>query len=574
MHQPCICIHSSALSALPVLLCMQANDHHPPHLTTTLPLFGRPANAPPALLHLPNAHQAPHDIGTPVSAPPRRNTDARCRYGATIAHVLHTHAPNRAPIPPKHAALAPYKAHVAAAHTPLPSTVVAQMHRVAALPEPHSRSNPQSESHGGDAHTPLTHSLPDVHALPQRPQCCRSVLVSRQLPSHTCTPAPPHTGAALGVALLLELLVVVVVLSDGSTVVDDSTLDKDVLLTKEVLLASVLDSLRLVVTMLDVDELGSPLLDDVIVSLPDGVTETLLDEVIVALPDDVTGMLLDEVIVSLPDDTAARRRNSNAIRHGNSIAARRSNRNAAAAVARHARQSADCRRARVAEQTRRAATRFLNRAEELVVEADHQNDVVDGTRELFVANVLFEKLNVLLGDADESVIETTLVADDDPLKLLMLLNDADELLVTDTSLVGTTLVPDDDALELSDELDAVDVTLELLELLDALAVPLGPADVAELDEELSIPLDLLLEDEDDPAKLDTGELTGQEVPVVTTAVNVVVAVFVTVYQKISLLISFSSYNATYGSEMNMPPYYKPEWHKKAADQTPSSWRNQ
>lgn len=187
-------------------------------------------------------------------------------------------------------------------HTPLPSTVVAQMHRVAALPEPHSRSNPQSESHGGDAHTPLTHSLPDVHALPQRPQCCRSVLVSRQLPSHTCTPAPPHTGAALGVALLLELLVVVVVLSDGSTVVDDSTLDKDVLLTKEVLLASVLDSLRLVVTMLDVDELGSPLLDDVIVSLPDGVTETLLDEVIVALPDDVTGMLLDEVIVSLPDD--------------------------------------------------------------------------------------------------------------------------------------------------------------------------------------------------------------------------------------------------------------------------------
>lgn len=187
--------------------------------------------------------------------------------------------------------------------------------------------------------------------------------------------------------------------------------------------------------------------------------------------------------------------------------------------------------------------------EELVVEADHQNDVVDGTRELFVANVLFEKLNVLLGDADESVIETTLVADDDPLKLLMLLNDADELLVTDTSLVGTTLVPDDDALELSDELDAVDVTLELLELLDALAVPLGPADVAELDEELSIPLDLLLEDEDDPAKLDTGELTGQEVPVVTTAVNVVVAVFVTVYQKISLLISFSSYNATYGSEV-------------------------
>lgn len=71
-------------------------------------------------------------------------------------------------------------------HTPLLSIVVAQMHRRAPLaPIPHSRSKLQLESHSRDAHTPLMHCRPDVHALPHRPQLSVSAVVSRHTPSHS-----------------------------------------------------------------------------------------------------------------------------------------------------------------------------------------------------------------------------------------------------------------------------------------------------------------------------------------------------------------------------------------------------
>lgn len=61
---------------------------------------------------------------------------------------------------------------------PLPSTAWAHVQSTVPFLVPHMRSQPQRESQGGLAQTPLTQSLPAAHWLPQRPQWFRSFLVS------------------------------------------------------------------------------------------------------------------------------------------------------------------------------------------------------------------------------------------------------------------------------------------------------------------------------------------------------------------------------------------------------------
>ncbi|KAF1845449.1 uncharacterized protein K460DRAFT_266098, partial [Cucurbitaria berberidis CBS 394.84] len=84
---------------------------------------------------------------------------------------------------------------------PLPSTAWAHVQSTVPLRVPHMRSQPQRESQGGEAHTPLMQSFPAPHWLPQRPQWLRSFLVSRQPPSQNSTPGPPQRGGVgVGVA--------------------------------------------------------------------------------------------------------------------------------------------------------------------------------------------------------------------------------------------------------------------------------------------------------------------------------------------------------------------------------------
>ncbi|EMD67999.1 hypothetical protein COCSADRAFT_156464 [Bipolaris sorokiniana ND90Pr] len=354
-------------------------------------------------------------------------------------------------------------------HTPLPSIVVAQMHRVdPPLPGPHSRSKLQVESQGRDAHTPLMHCRPLVHALPHRPQFSASDVVSRHIPSHRSTPSPSH-GCPLGVALLVDALVDVTVVEDAADVLDtDEARDDD---------GTLLLILKLTDALLTVDE-------------PEEVALLLIE----AVADDV--ILSDELVATTDDEDG------------------------------------------LLEDTKElseVADGLLEVLDTLLGTTDELLDVAEG---LLVGATLvpFELLDEVLGDADEPVLDTTLVAEDDPLKLL------DKLSVdTDALLVAVTLVPDDVPFKLlaelltellavvdgptslpvldrllrlvGDELDPVIVTLELLKLLVALAdvltneLLLSVEGVSELDKVLSVLLtDALLDPVEDIVELDNALL--------------------------------------------------------------------
>ncbi|XP_014561001.1 hypothetical protein COCVIDRAFT_34023 [Bipolaris victoriae FI3] len=435
-------------------------------------------------------------------------------------------------------------------HTPLPSIVVAQMHRVdPPLPDPHSRSKLHVESQGRDAHTPLMHCRPLVHALPHRPQFSASDVVSRHTPSHRSAPSPSH-GCPLGVALLVDALVDVTVVEDAADVLDTDEARDDDDGTLLLLLFKLTDTLLTEVTLLLLIEAVA---DDVILS----------DE-LVATIDDEDGLLedtkeLSEVAVGLLE----------------------------------------------------MLIKLLEVLDALLGTTDELFDVAE---ELLVGTMLvpLELLDKLLGDVDEPVLDATLVAEDDPLKLLDELSvDTDALLVAVTLVPddvpfkllaelltellamvdGTTSLPVLDRLLrlVGDELGPVAVTLELLKLLVALAdvlltneLLLLVKDVTELDkvlpvlltdalltealldpvedaveldnallsllldcddeveldnellvlpEEATLDTALLLDSvEDDEAKVDDAEDTetpGQDPLVVTIEVIVVVAVFVT-----------------------------------------------
>lgn len=168
--------------------------------------------------------------------------------------------------------------------------------------------------------------------------------------------------------------------------------------------------------------------------------------------------------------------------------------------------------------------------DELVIMSDDE-EVAEDIEELVVPGSSSEVVDELIV-AEEELSET----EDGPSEAL------DELLnVVDGS---TSLSVLDELLELSeDELGAVDVMTELLDSLEVLLTPelLGSTeDEAELEDTAldTMLLERLLETADEVTALDDAEeiidedggMPGQEVPVVTTAVIVVVAEFVTVYK--------------------------------------------
>ncbi|EUC45857.1 hypothetical protein COCMIDRAFT_36459 [Bipolaris oryzae ATCC 44560] len=433
-------------------------------------------------------------------------------------------------------------------HTPLPSIVVAQMHLVdPPLPDPHSRSKLHVESQGRDAHTPLMHCRPLVHALPHRPQFSASNVVSRHTPSHRSTPSPSH-GCPLGVALLVDALVDVAVVEDVADVLDtDETRDDD-----DTLL------LLLLLKLTDATEVALPLL-------------------IEAVADDV--VLFDELVATIDDDDEL--------------------------------LGVTEELSEVADGLLEVLIKLLKVLDALLERTDELIDVAEGLlvgTTLVPLELLDELLDRLLGDVDEPVLDATLVAEDDPLKLLDELSaDIDALLVAVTlvpddvpfkllaELLAKLLTVVDEPTSLpvldrllrlvDDELDPVIVVLELLKLLVALddvltnELLLSLEDVSELDkvltvllteallnpvedvveldnallvllldcdkddkveldnellgllEEATLDTALLLDNvEDDEAEVDeTGdtEILGQDALVVTKEVIVVVAVFVT-----------------------------------------------
>ncbi|KAJ5027654.1 hypothetical protein J3E72DRAFT_373170 [Bipolaris maydis] len=372
-------------------------------------------------------------------------------------------------------------------HTPLPSIVVAQMHRVdPPLPDPHSRSKLQVESQGRDAHTPLMHCRPLVHALPHRLQFSASDVVSRHTPSHRSTPSPSH-GCPLGVALLVDALVDVTVVEDAADVpdTDEARDDDDTLLVMLLLLLL----LKLTDALLTVDE-------------PELLLVESDNELMLDIVDDV--ILFDELVATTDDDEDG--------------------------LLEDIRELSE-----VADGLLETLIKLLLVLDALLGATDELFDVAEGLlvgTTLVPFELLDELLDKLLGDVDEPVLDATLVAEDDPIKLL------DELPVdTDALLVALTLVPDDVPFKLlaelltellglvdgptslpvldrlfrlvGDELDPVIVTLELLKLLVTLAdvltneLLLSVEDVSELDKVLTVLLtDALLGPVEDVVGLD------------------------------------------------------------------------
>ncbi|RAR02546.1 hypothetical protein DDE82_005789 [Stemphylium lycopersici] len=388
---------------------------------------------------------------------------------------------------------------------PLPSTVVAQMQVVVSLPEPHMRSKPQRESHAGEAQTPLTQSLPKAQALPHRPQCNTSVLVSWQPPLQSSMPGPVQMGG-LGVALLTELVddvsgmedVVDVILVDETNDEEDGSMllaDED-----DVLLTIVLDSL-IVGIMLDDEETESELLtedDDVLLAeLED--EETKSELLTVVLDPLIVGIILDD------EETE-----SELLTEGDAV------------LLAELEVSIE-----LETLLPEGVSDDVVSIEELVIMSDDEDEMAEDVEELLVPGSSSEVVDELVV-AEEELSETV----DGPSEVL------------------------DELLELpEDELRAVDVMMT--ELLDSLEVLLtaellgSTEDEAELDDEMPVLLEdtaletmlrerlleRLLETADEVAALEDAEDTieegcgmpGQEVPVVTTVVTVVIAEFVTVY---------------------------------------------
>ncbi|KAH7562274.1 hypothetical protein BM1_01794 [Bipolaris maydis] len=350
-------------------------------------------------------------------------------------------------------------------HTPLPSIVVAQMHRVdPPLPDPHSRSKLQVESQGRDAHTPLMHCRPLVHALPHRLQFSASDVVSRHTPSHRSTPSPSH-GCPLGVALLVDALVDVTVVEDAADVPDtdearddDDTLLEVALLLLLLLIEAVVDDVILfdeLVATTDDDEDG--LLEDIreLSEVADGLLETLIKLLLVLdallgatdeLFDVAEGLLVGTTLVPF-------------------------------------------------ELLDELLDKLLGDVDEPVLDAT-----------LVAEDDPIKLLDELPVDTDALLVALTLVPDDVPFKLLA------ELLTELLGLVdGPTSLPVLDRLFrlVGDELDPVIVTLELLKLLVTLAdvltneLLLSVEDVSELDKVLTVLLtDALLGPVEDVVGLD------------------------------------------------------------------------